>query len=94
MDRMISENRERILAIAGRHGAGNLRVFGSRARGNAGPDSDADFLFDVVGPTTPWFPGGLIADLQELLGCSVDVGQESELHPVIRAKIVQEAVKL
>lgn len=94
MDRLIEANRERIRAVAARHGAGNVRVFGSRARDDARSDSDADFLFDIVGKTTPWFPGGLIADLQSLLGCPVDVGQVSELHPLIRDKVLAEAKQL
>ena len=94
MDRLLLDNREAILQIAAKHGAGNIRVFGSRARGDAKPDSDADFLFDVVGPTTAWFPGGLIADLQDLLGVRVDAGMDSELHELIRNQVTREAVKL
>ena len=44
-----------IQSIAAKHGAGNLRVFGSVARGDAREDSDIDLLIDIVGPTTPWF---------------------------------------
>lgn len=46
-----------IKSIAAKHGAGNVRVFGSVTRGEARPDSDVDLLIDIVGPTTPWFPG-------------------------------------
>lgn len=94
MDPLITQQRARILEVAALHGAGNVRVFGSRARGDAGPDSDADFLIDIVGPTTPWFPGGLIVDLQELLGCPVDVGLPQELHPLVRDRVLAEAVEL
>jgi len=45
-----------IQSIAAKHGAGNIRIFGSTARGEARPESDVDLLIDVVGPTTPWFP--------------------------------------
>ncbi|MGN6726520.1 MAG: nucleotidyltransferase family protein, partial [Tepidisphaeraceae bacterium] len=86
--------RDQILAIAQKHGAGNVRVFGSRRHGTARPGSDADFLIDIVGPTTPWFPGGLISDLTALLGCPVDVGMETELHPTVRDAVRSEAVKL
>ncbi len=58
MDSLIERNRSTILRIAAHHGAGNVRVFGSRARGDAGTESDADFLVDIVGELTPWWPGG------------------------------------
>ena len=94
MDPVIEQNRVAILRIAASHGAGNVRVFGSRARGDARSDSDVDLLVDVVGPLTPWWPGGLIADLQSLLGCPVDVGMEKELHPLIRDRVLREAKPL
>jgi predicted nucleotidyltransferase len=94
MDPLIEQYRDQILQIAARHGAGNVRVFGSRVRGDAGPDSDADFLFDIVGTTTPWFPGGLINDLSDLLGIPVDVGMPSELHPLVRDRVLSEAKPL
>lgn len=94
MDKFISNRRADILRIAAKHGAGNVRVFGSRARGDATTDSDVDLLVDVVGETSPWFPGGLIADLENLLGCSVDVGSERELHPEIRERVLREARSL
>jgi uncharacterized protein len=94
MDELIRKHRDQILQIAARHGAGKVRVFGSRATGRARPDSDADFLVEVVGPLTPWWPGGLIADLQQLLGCPIDVGTEKELHPLIRERALREAQPL
>ena len=60
--------RERMKEIAARHGAGNLEVFGSAARGDLRADSDIDLLPDIVGRTPPWFPGGLTADLETLVG--------------------------
>jgi len=62
-----------IQSIAAKHGAGNVRVFGSVARGDARENSDVDLLIDVVGPTTPWFPGGLLTDLETALGRRVDI---------------------
>ena len=61
-----------ILCIAAKHGAGNVRVFGSVARGEARPGSDIDLLIDIVGPTSSWFPGGLLNDLERALGRRVD----------------------
>src|SRR3954471_17820214 len=90
----VREHREEILQIAARHGATNVRVFGSVARGTAGPDSDLDLLVDVTGVPGPWFPAGLAADLEDLLGCPVDVAEPSTLHRRIRARVLTEAQPL
>ena len=87
----VLEHRDEILRIAARHGATNVRVFGSVARGTAGPTSDLDLLIDVGPSTTPWFPGGLILDLEDLLGCQVDVVTETGLHRAIRDQVLAEA---
>ena len=94
MDPLIEKNRSAIVAIAAKHGAGNVRVFGSRARGDAGKESDADFLVDIVGPLTPWWPGGLIEDLEKLLGTEVDVGTTKQLDELIRDDVLKEAIPL
>lgn len=85
---------EEILQIAAKHGAGNVRVFGSVARGDARPDSDVDFLIDIVGPTTPWFPGSLLMELQDALSRRVDIVIARSLHPLIRDSVLKEAVPL
>jgi len=90
----VHERREQILQIAARHGAYNVRVFGSTTGGQIGPDSDLDLLVEV-GPThSPWFPAGLILDLEELLGRDVDVVTEGALHWYIRDRVLEEAVPL
>jgi uncharacterized protein len=94
VQRRIQEKREEILRLAARHGARNLRLFGSVARGEARPESDVDILIEAGPERTPWFPGGLIADLEELLGCKVDVVTEKALHWYIRERVLQEAVPL
>jgi predicted nucleotidyltransferase len=83
-----------IRSIAAKHGAGNVRVFGSVARGEAGVNSDVDILIDIVGPTTPWFPGGLLADLEKALGRHVDIVIARSLHPLIRESVLKEAIPL
>ncbi len=83
-----------IESIAAKHGAGNLRVFGSVARGDARENSDVDLLIDVVGPTTPWFPGGLLTDLESALGRRVDIVIARSLHPLLRESVLKEAVPL
>ncbi|MBI4759206.1 MAG: nucleotidyltransferase family protein [Chloroflexi bacterium] len=94
IDELLKEKREDILRIAAQHGARNVRVFGSAARGEAEPDSDVDLLVDAGPGRTPFFPGGLIADLEELLGRQVDVVTEDGLHWYIRERVVKEAVPL
>jgi uncharacterized protein len=94
MDALIEKNRIAIIRIAAEHGAGNVRLFGSRARGEARGDSDVDLLIDIVGPTTPWFPGGLIVDLEKLLGTRVDVGTTRQLDELIRDDVLKEAIPL
>ena len=91
LEDLVRLKRDEILEIARRHGASNLRVFGSVARGESTPDSDLDLLYDVVGPTTPWFPGGLLADLEDLLGRRVDVVDAKALHRRIRDRVLVEA---
>jgi hypothetical protein len=83
--------REKIVQIAARHGAGNLELFGSAARGELRPDSDIDLLLDVVGPTTPWFPGGLVIELEGLLGRPVQLVIRRSLSPLIRESALRDS---
>jgi predicted nucleotidyltransferase len=87
----VREHREEVRRIAAQHGATDVRVFGSVARGTAGPENDLDLLVDLGPSRSPWFPGGLIADLEELLGCHVDVATERTLHRRIRDRVLTEA---
>ena len=93
-DELLKEKREEILRTASKHGARNVRVFGSVARGEARPDSDVDLLVEVGPDRTPFFPGGLIADLEELLGKKVQVVTQEGLHWYIRDRVLEEAVPL
>ena len=90
----IREHRNDILRVAALHGAGNVLLFGSVARGEDTPESDVDLLVDVTGNTTPWFPGSLIADLERLLGQRVQVVILRSLSPLIREAVLREAVPL
>ncbi len=94
VEELLKAKREEILKVAARHGAFNVRIFGSAARGEAGERSDIDLLVDVGVDRTPFFPGGLLADLEDLLGCRVDVVTEGGLHWYIREKVLKEAVPL
>lgn len=91
---LLHEKRDEIRNIATRHGAYNIRIFGSVVRGQAGPDSDIDFLIDAGPKTSSWFPAGLILDLQEFLGRPVEVVTEKALNPYIREHVLNEAVPL
>jgi hypothetical protein len=92
--RQIREHRDEILRLATRHGAGNISIFGSVARGDETPESDVDFLIDVTGETTPWFPGSLAADLEQLLGRRVQIVIRRSLSYLIRDEVLREAVPL
>jgi uncharacterized protein len=94
IEEILKDKREEILRLAAQHGARNLRVFGSVARGEAGPESDVDFLVELAPGYGLFDLGGLLMDLQELLGRSVDVLTESGLHWYIRERVLQEAVPL
>ena len=88
---LLQEKREDILRIADRHGASNVRVFGSVSRGEGGPDSDVDILVDVGPKPSPWFPAGLVLDLEDLLSRRVDVATPNALHWFIRDRVLSEA---
>ncbi len=94
IEQILKRKRDEILRVASRHGAYNVRVFGSVARGDARPDSDVDFLVDVGPKRTAFFPGGLIADLEELLGRRVEVVTPGGLYARLRDRVLREAVPL
>lgn len=94
LDDLLQQKREQILEIATQHGAYNVRIFGSVAKGTAGPDSDLDLLVDVQPEHSAWFPAGLILDLEALLDRKVDVVTEEALHWYIRDQVLAEAVPL
>lgn len=91
----LEKNREAIIEIAAKHGAFNVRIFGSVARGEETENSDIDFLIDYdLSKTSPWFPGGLLMDLQDLLKCNIDIVTDKGLSPLIREKVLKEAKPL
>jgi uncharacterized protein len=94
LEQLLHEKRDEIKRIAARHGAYNIRVFGSVARGEARPESDIDLLIDVGPTTSSWFPAGLILDLEELLGRRVEVTTEKALNPDLRDYVLREAIPL
>jgi len=71
-----------------------VRLFGSTARGEAGPESDVDLLIEVGPVHSPWFPGGLVADLEDLLGRRVDVIELRSVASPLRERMLAESVPL
>jgi predicted nucleotidyltransferase len=84
--------RAEILAAAARHGATNVRVFGSVARGDADAASDVDFLVDFEAGRSLLDLASLLVELEDLLGYSVDVVTEPGLKARIRQRVLAEAV--
>ena len=84
----------KILRICRAHGARNVRVFGSAARAEETATSDVDFLMDFERGRSLVDLAGLEIDLEHLIGRPVDVGEVASLHPLIRKKVLEEAVPL
>ena len=86
--------RDSVLRLAAEHGAHNVRVFGSVARGESDSQSDVDFLVDLEPGRTISDLGGLLMYLQDALAASVDVVTERGLRVQVRERILAEAVVL
>ena len=90
----IQIKRSAILHLAQTYGATNLRIFGSVARGEDTSTSDLDLLIDLEPNRSLFDLGGLAMDLQDLLGCPVDIVTEKGLKQRIRTRVMQEAINL
>jgi predicted nucleotidyltransferase len=86
--------RENINRIAAAHGARNVRVFGSVARGESGGSSDLDLLVEMADGRSLFDLVALGADLEKALGVAVDVVTEKSLSPYLRDRVLAEAVSL
>ena len=93
-DETLPDKRDAILRLAAKYGADNVRIFGSFARGNAGPQSDVDVLVDLEPGRSLFDLGGLLMDLQQVLGRPVDVVTERGLRARIRETVLRAAVPL
>lgn len=87
----IDSQREAILRIAARHGADDLRLFGSAARGEERPGSDLDILVRMAPGRSLLDLIGLEQDLEDLLDCPVDVVVEGGISPYLEPSIRAEA---
>lgn len=94
MREVLENKRIEILQIASSHGARNVRIFGSVARGEDGDSSDVDFLVEFEPGTSLLQHGAMIAELEDLLGRKVDVAPEKTLKEHLRSKILREAIPL
>jgi predicted nucleotidyltransferase len=95
LKQLLQERREEILEIAAKHGAFNVRVFGSVARGEETENSDIDFLINYdINKISSWFPVGLIHDLEDLLGRKVDVVTETGLKERICDRVLRDCILL
>ncbi|MGB5239658.1 MAG: nucleotidyltransferase family protein, partial [Prochlorococcaceae cyanobacterium] len=86
--------REQVLAVAHRHGARNLRIYGSVARGQDRPGSDLDLLVDLERDCSLLEVIALRQELAALLNCQVDLAEAAQLHPLIRDQIIAQATAL
>jgi len=90
----IERRRDELLAVARRHGAVNIAVFGSVARGEARPDSDVDFLVDLEQGRSLFDLVALVQDWSDVLGRRADVVTRRALHWFLRERVLAEAVPL
>jgi uncharacterized protein len=94
VEEILKEKRQDIFKIAASHGARNIRVFGSAARGEADESSDIDLLVDMESDRSLLDVAALLADLRDLLGRRVDIVSEKGLYWLIRRRILKEAKPL
>ncbi|MBF0176163.1 MAG: nucleotidyltransferase family protein [Magnetococcales bacterium] len=92
--KLIQNHRAEILALAERHGARDIRVFGSMARGDDNLGSDVDLLVNFEETRSLWDHVALKQDIEELLGRAVDVVSEPAIHWFIRDRVLREAIPL
>jgi len=91
---LLKEKRDEILQIAAKHGARNVRIIGSVARGEAGPESDIDFLVEFEPGRSLLDHAALLLDLESLLGRKVDVASQRGLRKRVQHQVHQEAIAL
>ena len=90
---LIAKHRDAILALAAKHGATNVRVFGSVARGDEKPESDLDVIVRFPDGGSLARLCGLADDLELLLGCKVDLMTDHRwIGPRLRRNIEEDAI--
>jgi predicted nucleotidyltransferase len=91
LESLLMSRREQIIQMARKHGAYDVRIFGSVARGEARSDSDIDFLVKLESGRSLLELARLLRELQALLGRKVDIVTEAGLRPRIRPQVLREA---
>jgi uncharacterized protein len=94
LQQILQEKRQEILEIAAKHGAYNIRIFGSLARVEADERSDVDILVELEEGRSLFDLGGLLMDLENLLSCKVDVVTARGLRKRISERVLREAVPI
>lgn len=89
---LVREKRDDILRLAASHGATNVRIFGSAARGEETQSSDIDFLVTMEPGRSLLDKAGLLEDLRELLQRDVDVVEDDAIYWLIRRRVLKEAM--
>ena len=95
MDSIVREHRDVILAIAARHGARSIRLFGSRARGDGRPDSDVDLLIDLDArrEIDLFDYAGIVGEIQQVIAHPVDVARRDKLKPDVVAEALRDEIR-
>lgn len=91
---IVKKNRDEILRIATSHGASDVRIFGSVVRGEDTKNSDIDFLVKLEKNRSLLDHADMIIEMEDLLGCKVDVVTEPGLKERVKARVLMEAVPL
>jgi predicted nucleotidyltransferase len=91
LQNLLKEKRNAILDIAEKHGARNVRIFGSVARGDFDEKSDLDFLVEMEPGRSLLDHASLLLALETLLGCEVDVVSEKGIKARVRERVLKEA---
>ncbi|MEO8545079.1 MAG: nucleotidyltransferase domain-containing protein [Burkholderiaceae bacterium] len=94
MHPLIETHRKELILLARRRGVTGVRVFGSMSRDDADDDSDVDLLVTLAPDASALVLGGLLLDVEELLGRRVDLVTEASLHPALRDSVLAGAVAL
>jgi uncharacterized protein len=94
MDALIQTHQQDLQALAHQYGLRVLLLFGSMARGDATSESDVDLLVDNSAHLTGFQLGALQMDAQDLLGRRVDVLTINSIHPLLRERVMLEAISL